>query len=69
MTFVSPASEGFLLRLLPFQMSVIWDMQATAVTEQTSSLRCTIEVEYPLWVKVAGFFNAATHFVHQHLIE
>ena len=69
MTFVSPASEGFLLRLLPFQMSVIRDMQATAVTEQTSSLRCTIEVEYPLWVKVAGFFNAATHFVHQHLIE
>ena len=68
-TFVSPASEGFLLRLLPFKMSVTWDMQVTALTEETSSLRCTIEVEYPLWVKVAGFLNAATHFVHQHLIE
>ena len=68
-TFVSPASEGFLLRLLPFKMSVTWDMQATALTDATSSLRCTISVEYPLWVKVAGFFNAATHFVHRHLIE
>ena len=68
-TFVSPASEGFLLRLLPFRMSVTWDMQATAVTEATSSLRCTISVEYPRWVEIAGFFNAATHFVHQHLIE
>ena len=42
-TFVSSASEGFLLRLLPFRMSVTWDMQATAVTKETSSLRCSSE--------------------------
>ena len=68
-TFVSPASEGFLLRLLPFKLAVTWDMQATAVSENTSSLRCTIEVSYPLWVRVAGLFNASSYWVHRHLIE
>ena len=46
-----------------------WELQATALDEETSSLRCTIEVEYPLWVRIAGFFNAANYFVHRHLIE
>ena len=68
-TFVSPANEGFLLRLLFFQMSVVWDLHVVAAPEDTSSLRCTIRAEYPLWVRIAGCFNAATHLVRQHLIE
>ncbi len=68
-TFVSEASEGFLLHTVPFKMKVHWDMQLLPGSDAKSSLQCTIGFDAPGWATAAGVLNRSNHFVHQHLIE
>ena len=67
--FQSEASRGYILHVLPFGMSVSWEMQVSGTSEDTSSLRCTIGYEAPLWVRFLGWFNRSNHFLHRHMVE
>ena len=67
--FVSEASEGFLLRSVPFTMRVWWDMAVLAAGPGGSQLRCAIGYDAPNWVTAAGAVVRRDHFVHEHLIE
>ena len=68
-TFHSGASQGYMLRVVPFGMSVGWEMQVTGTPGDTSTLRCTIGYEAPLWVRFLGWFNRSNHFLHRHMVE
>ncbi len=68
-TFQSEASQGYLLHVVPFGMSVRWEMQVTGTSDDASSLRCTIGYEAPLWVRFLGWFNGSNHFLHRHMVE
>ena len=67
--FVSEASEGFLVHLVPFNMHVWWDMTIVPAFEGTSELHCSIGFEVPRWVTAAGAVVGNNHFVRKHLIE
>ena len=68
-SFVSEASEGFLLRAVPFKMKVWWNMSIKAAAAGNSELTCQIGFDAPGWVEVAGSLVRSDHQVHQHLIE
>ena len=67
--FFSGASRAYLLHLLPFRLSVSWEMEATSVSSEASQLRCTINVRLPWWVRIIGVFNATGFWIRRHLIE
>lgn len=67
--FVSEASEGFLVHLVPFNMNVWWDMTIVPAFESTSELHCSIGFDAPRWVTAAGAVVGNNHFVRKHLIE
>ena len=67
--FVSEASEGFLLRAVPFKMKVWWDMVIESVPTGKASLSCRIGFDAPAWVTIAGAFVRNNHQVRRHLIE
>ncbi len=67
--FQSDASRGYLLHVVPFGLSVSWEMQVSSTPEGASSLRCTIGFEAPLWVRFLGWFNRSNHFLHRYLVE
>ena len=68
-SFLSEASEGFLMRTAPFKMEVWWDMMIRSVTGGGSELSCRIGFDAPTWVTTAGKLVRNNHHVHQHLIE
>ena len=67
--FVSDASEGFLIHLVPFNMHVWWDMSVVPAGEGTSVLHCSIGFEVPGWVTAASAVVGNNHFVRKHLVE
>ena len=65
----SDKSRAYLMHLIPFALQVGWEMQVFGVSANESTLRCTIDVRNPLWVRFVGFFNATNYWIRQHLIE
>ncbi len=68
-SFISEASEGFLMRAVPFKMEVWWEMAIRSVAGGGSELNCRIGFDAPAWVTAAGKLVRNDHHVHQHLIE
>ena len=68
-SFVSEASEGSLLRAVPFTMKVWWDMAIKPGPKNEASLNCRIGFDAPAWVTAAGTLVRNNHQVHRHLIE
>ena len=68
-SFLSEASEGFLLRAVPFTMKVWWDMAIEPGPSGNAHLSCRIGFDAPAWVTIAGTFVRNNHQVHRHLIE
>lgn len=66
---VSEKSRAYLMHVIPFYLKVGWEMQVSRVSENESKLRCTIDVQNPLWVRFVGLFNATNYWIRQHLIE
>ncbi len=67
--FISDASEGFLVHLVPFKMHVWWDMAVVPAEKDSSELRCAIGFDAPGWVTAAGAMVGNNHFVRKHLVE
>ena len=67
-SFVSEASEGFLLRAVPFTMKVWWNMSIKAAGAG-SELTCQIGFDAPAWVEAVGTLVRNNHHVLEHLIE
>ena len=65
----SAASRGYLMHLVPFQLEVGWEMQVFSISTDQSMLRCTIDVQNPLWIQFIGVFNATNFWICRHLIE
>ena len=65
----SERSRAYLMHLVPFHLEVDWEMQVLGVSDDSSRLRCTIDVRNPLWVRFVGLFNATDYWIHRHLIE
>lgn len=65
----SKHSRAYLMHLIPFDLQVLWEMQVSETLAQESTLRCTIDVRNPLWVRIVGFFNASNYWIPRHLIE
>lgn len=65
----SAKSRAYLMHLLPCSIEVRWEMEATPVSGDTTSFRCTIEVRMPLWASVLSRLTAANHWIRRHLIE
>ena len=68
-SFLSEASEGFLMRAVLFKMKVWWDMAIRSASGGGSELNCRIGFDAPAWVTAAGKLVRNDHHVHQHLIE
>ena len=68
-SFLSEASEGFLMRTVPFKMKVWWNMVIRPAAGSGSELSCRIGFDAPAWVTAAGKLVRNDHHVHQHLIE
>ena len=65
----SGASRAYLMHVIPFQLSVSWDMEVSSISPDVSRLRCTIDVRTPWWVRIVGFFNATNFWIKRHLVE
>lgn len=65
----SGASRAYLMHLLPFHLTVGWEMQVTGTSAEGSTLRCTIDVRNPWWVRLIGAFNATNYWIRRHLVE
>ena len=65
----SEKSRGYLGYLIPFSLTVGWEMEVTAVSATESKLRCIIDVRNPVWVRFVGLFNASNRWIRQHLVE
>ena len=68
-TMVSDASRAYLMHTVPVKIGVVWEMQITPESTDTSRFRCTIDVAMPAPVIVLGLFNGTGFFVHRHLVE
>jgi hypothetical protein len=68
-TMVSDASRAYLMHTVAVDMGVIWEMQISPGSVDTSRFRCTIDVDMPAPIRVLGLFNGTAFFVHGHLIE
>ena len=65
----SEASRGYLLHLVPFCLNVRWEMRVVSISPESSKLWCSIDVRNPGWVRLAGIFVGANHWIRKHLIE
>ena len=65
----SEASQGYLMHVVPFQLGVGWEMKVSRGSPGEATLRCTIDVRNPLWVRVVGALNASNVWIRRHLIE
>ncbi len=65
----SEASRGYLMHLVPFRLTVRWEMQVFRISPESSRLCCTIDVRNPAWVRFAGIFNASNFWIRRHLVE
>ena len=65
----SAASRGYLMHLVPFHLSVTWEMQVFSVTPDASIFLFTIDFRYIYCVLFVGLFNASNYWIRRHLIE
>ncbi len=68
-TMVSTATRAYIMHVFPVSIGVVWDMQIKAAGADVSRFQCSIDIAFPLPIRILGYLVGAPQSIRRHLIE